>query len=311
MISMVLASAAIVAAVIIGSTGGQRPFGIANAATGGVSIKSFAFSPATISIKAGDTVKWTNDEDSVPHTVTSEQYPGFASPTLKPGESFSQQFDKAGAFTYLCLIHTRMRGVVLVGDATGAPSAAASPLPASPITLRLAGKEEVPAVTTVANGSFVATPSATSLKWGLQAYGVGLTMSHIHVGAAGANGPVVAFLFGPNAAGQNLVDVSGTITEANLVGPMLGKYGDFAAALAAGNLYVNVHSIANPGGEVRIQIPAQAPASTPAPVPPSTGSGSAQSDAGLSVSPAAGLIALGIAAMGLAGAMEMRRRRSR
>ena len=42
-------------------------------------------------------------------------------------------------------------------------------------------------------------------------------MAHIHQGSKGTNGPVVAFLFGPNPAGQNFFDVSGTIREGDLV----------------------------------------------------------------------------------------------
>jgi hypothetical protein len=98
-------------------------------------------------------------------------------------------------------------------------------------------------------------------------------MGHIHLGAAGTNGPIVAFLFGPDAGGQNQLNLSGTITEANFVGPMAGKkWSDFASAMAAGQLYVNFHTKANPGGEIRAQIPGTAGgAAAPAPSAPATG----------------------------------------
>jgi len=48
---------------------------------------------------------------------------------------------------------------------------------------------------------------------------------------------------------------SGTITAANIVGPMLGSsMADLIDAITAGNTYVNVHTVVNPGGEIRGQI---------------------------------------------------------
>ena len=261
-----LAALTVVVAAFAGA--GSAP-GAANAATTTtVNMKSFQFSPATVSIDVGDTVRWLNNEDSIPHTATSEAYPGFATPVITAGETASVVFDKAGAYPYFCLIHPGMRGVVLVVGAAGTPGARPAAVAQQAINLRLTGAEEVPAVNTPANGAFAATADANSVRFQLQAVGVGMTMAHIHQGAKGANGPVVAFLFGPNPAGQNAVDVSGTIREADLVGPLRGDMRGFQAALAAGNLYVNVHTVANAGGEVRAQIP---PA--PAPRPPSTGSG--------------------------------------
>ncbi|MBA4179515.1 MAG: hypothetical protein C0506_02905 [Anaerolinea sp.] len=236
----------------------------ASAATGGVSIKNFRFSPATITIKVGEQVRWINDEDTVPHTATAEKT-GFGSKTLRSGDSYlTEPFTAEGSYPYFCVIHPGMRGVVNVGAATGSPSAPLAALAPAPISVRLQGAQEVPAVTTVANGTFTATPGANSLTWAAQVYGTGFTAAHIHSGAAGTNGPVVAFLFGPDSAGQNQLNLSGTITEANLVGPMAGKWADFSRALASGQLYANFHTIANPGGEVRAQI-------TSVPGAPSTG----------------------------------------
>ncbi|WP_337134509.1 CHRD domain-containing protein, partial [Staphylococcus aureus] len=70
--------------------------------------------------------------------------------------------------------------------------------------------------------------------------------SHIHLAPAGANGPVVAFLYGPAAPGGGRSDgvlAEGTITAANLVGPLAGHpLSDLIAAMEAGNAYVNVHT---------------------------------------------------------------------
>ena len=87
-----------------------------------------------------------------------------------------------------------------------------------------------------------------------------VTQAHIHIGPAGANGPVVVFLFGlvPGGVTQNGVLAEGTITAANLIPrPAIGFDGTMAGLLSAmrsGNAYVNVHTVARPGGEIRAQI---------------------------------------------------------
>ncbi len=284
-----LAVVAGLAATFLGVFGAAVGPQEARAETRGVSLRSFAFSPATVNAKVGEAVRWINDEDAVPHTVTTEAAGGFNSGRLAPGDSFSRQFDTAGAYQYFCQIHPRMRGVVLVGDATGAPGTPFAALPSAPISTRMTGANENPAVTTPANGTFIATPGTDSLKWQMQAYGNGLLVAHIHSGAAGTNGPVVAFLYGPDA-GKNLVDVGGTLTVANLVGPMAGNWKAFSDALAAGTLYANAHTAANPGGEARGQIPASAAAT--APRPPATGTGLAVTSSSTSYLPVAVLATL-------------------
>lgn len=76
-----------------------------------VSIRNFAFNPAVVDISKGAKVTWTN-EDSAPHTVTSEG--SFDSGTLSKGQSFSYVFDKAGTFSYKCSVHPSMSGKVVV-----------------------------------------------------------------------------------------------------------------------------------------------------------------------------------------------------
>jgi hypothetical protein len=123
-------------------------------------------------------------------------------------------------------------------------------------TASLTGAAEVPPVTTSATGSFSATVTGNTMQFQLMASGTDLTMAHIHLGAAGANGPIVAWLFGP-VAGVNSINESGTIAASDLVGPLAGDFAGFLEALHTGQLYVNVHSVANPGGEVRGQIAIQ------------------------------------------------------
>ena len=84
----------------------------APAAATAVHIANFTFSPATITVKAGTTVTWTNDDD-IPHTVV-ETSGAFRSKVLDSGEHFSFTFVKAGEFHYFCSIHPHMTGIVIV-----------------------------------------------------------------------------------------------------------------------------------------------------------------------------------------------------
>jgi len=79
-----------------------------------VTIKDFAFGPATLTVSVGTTVTWTHD-DGAPHTVTTSKAPeAFGSGNLTKGDSFSQTFDTTGTYEYFCSIHPRMTGTVVV-----------------------------------------------------------------------------------------------------------------------------------------------------------------------------------------------------
>ncbi len=89
-----------------------------------VLIASYAFSPQSITVKAGTTVTWTNN-DSVPHNVVSASDAStgasttdtFASGNLTQGQTFSYTFDTAGTYYYECSIHASMatmHGTVVV-----------------------------------------------------------------------------------------------------------------------------------------------------------------------------------------------------
>jgi plastocyanin len=77
-----------------------------------VTIMNFAFSPATLTVKAGTKVTWTN-KDTVTHTVTADQG-AFNSGLLSPGNSFSFTFTQAGTFSYHCNIHHSMTATIVV-----------------------------------------------------------------------------------------------------------------------------------------------------------------------------------------------------
>ncbi|MDP3879985.1 MAG: CHRD domain-containing protein [Dehalococcoidales bacterium] len=126
-------------------------------------------------------------------------------------------------------------------------------------TATLTGSGEVPPVTTMASGEATFIPSAdgTQLTYTLTVSGTSdIIASHIHLAPAGANGPVVAGLFGGPLTGPfDGVLAQGTITAAELKGPLAGMPLDaLVAEIKAGNTYVNVHTSANPPGEIRGQI---------------------------------------------------------
>lgn len=77
-----------------------------------VTIDNFAFAPATLTVKAGGTVTWTN-RDEEPHTVAATDG-SFHSPGMGTGATFSHTFPTAGKFDYVCSIHPSMHGTVVV-----------------------------------------------------------------------------------------------------------------------------------------------------------------------------------------------------
>lgn len=88
--------------------------------------------------------------------------------------------------------------------------------------------------------------------------GVRIQQAHLHCALAGVNGPIVVFLAGLNAAGYNVdgkwisnVTLTDSSISNNLCGDTLSNLASF---MRAGMVYVNVHSVANPGGHIRGQV---------------------------------------------------------
>ena len=77
-----------------------------------VTIDNFSFSPATLPVTVGTTVKWTNGDD-VPHTIMSTDRT-FRSAVLDTEGSFSRRFETPGTYSYFCSIHPHMTGSVVV-----------------------------------------------------------------------------------------------------------------------------------------------------------------------------------------------------
>jgi amicyanin len=82
-----------------------------------VQIDEFTFAPQQVTVKAGTTVTWINDDD-VPHTVASSTK-AFKSKTLDTKDKFSFTFTTPGTYEYFCSLHPHMTGAVVVEAATG------------------------------------------------------------------------------------------------------------------------------------------------------------------------------------------------
>jgi len=130
----------------------------------------------------------------------------------------------------------------------------------------LSGAEEVaePPVETRARGQawFQLSPDGTELAYRVIVANIeNVTMAHIHLAPAGANGPVVAWLY-PSGPPPQLIPgryqgvlAEGTLTAGDLVGLLAGQALDaLVEEFTASNAYVNVHTSQFPAGEVRGQI---------------------------------------------------------
>jgi len=93
----------------------------APAADAKVQIDQYAFLPQRVTVKAGTTVTWTNDDDDS-HTVASNSKL-FKSKALDTGDKFSFTFTTPGTYAYICSVHPYMTGAVVVEAATGGNAA--------------------------------------------------------------------------------------------------------------------------------------------------------------------------------------------
>ncbi|MBK5275914.1 MAG: CHRD domain-containing protein [Desulfuromonadales bacterium] len=115
----------------------------------------------------------------------------------------------------------------------------------SDLSALLSGEQQVPPVITGASagGTVSVDPLTKIISGGIVTRGITGIVAHIHDGAVGVNGPVVIPLTGGPSVWN--VPANTVLTDAQL------------ARLLAGGLYYNVHSAANPGGEIRGQITQQ------------------------------------------------------
>jgi plastocyanin len=84
----------------------------AAAAGDAVTIQNFAFAPASLTVKAGATVTWTN-QDSPSHSVKWDDGTASSAP-LATGSTYTRTFATAGTYAYVCGIHASMHGTIVV-----------------------------------------------------------------------------------------------------------------------------------------------------------------------------------------------------
>ena len=98
-----------------GSTSASTSAPSSSSGGGGVQIKmqNIQFSPKDTTVKVGDKVTWTND-DNTDHNVTAESGADFKSKDFGNGATFSFTADKAGTIKYVCTIHPGMTGTLTV-----------------------------------------------------------------------------------------------------------------------------------------------------------------------------------------------------
>lgn len=157
---------------------------------------------------------------------------------------------------------------VLVAVATLLPGTLATADPANPqtFTTNLSAAEEVadPPVESNARGQavFHLSKDGTELRYRLIVANIeNVLQAHLHLAPAGENGPVVAWLY-PSGPPPELIPgrtqgvlATGTITAADLVGPLAGASLDqLVEAIVAGDIYANVHTQQFPAGEIRGQL---------------------------------------------------------
>lgn len=113
---------------------------------------------------------------------------------------------------------------------------------AEDVKVTLTGGAEVPAVSTQASGSGTITINDDkTVSGGVTTSGIEGTMAHIHMASRGKNGPVIIPLTKSGDQGW-AVPAGAKLTD------------DQYKAFMAGDLYVNVHSAAHKGGEIRGQL---------------------------------------------------------
>lgn len=150
----------------------------------------------------------------------------------------------------------------------------------------LSGDQEVPPVETDTTG--MAIVEFSELMFQVEVFdGIAVTEAHFHCAPEGQNGPIVAFLFGPADPPINVDGLlaEGVLTDDDIIptdgslpcGVIINDIASLVSAMEEGLIYVNVHTAAHPGGEVRGQLvmevqptPTPTPTAAPTPTPTST-----------------------------------------
>jgi plastocyanin len=103
-------------AIVLGIGSSSRtyaaPADAQSASETAVKIDNFSFSPATVTVPVGTTVRWTNRDD-IPHTVVSDDKT-FKSKALDTDDQFTYTFTKPGTYSYFCGLHPKMTAKIVV-----------------------------------------------------------------------------------------------------------------------------------------------------------------------------------------------------
>jgi hypothetical protein len=146
---------------------------------------------------------------------------------------------------------------------------AQSAAPIANVRAVLSGVQEVPAVISPTSGvvRLIFNEALSEIRYALAVRnGTAVTAAHLHCARAGANGPVVAFLYsGPTVNANGLLKL-GIITNADVNTQLcdstvtnvddieVNNVASLFQAAKDGLIYANVHTTANSGGEVRGQV---------------------------------------------------------
>ncbi|WP_337314122.1 cupredoxin domain-containing protein [Candidatus Aeolococcus gillhamiae] len=113
--ALILAVGAAGAVAACGSTASTGSSAPASGGANTITIKNFAFGPATLHVSTGTTVTWTNS-DSTTHTTAADKSAAqqWDSGNLTPNTSYAVTFAKPGTYSFHCTIHNYMTGTVVV-----------------------------------------------------------------------------------------------------------------------------------------------------------------------------------------------------
>ena len=103
-----------------------------------VAMNEYAFSPPSLEIYAGDTIRWTNTGE-IQHNTTSDGGAWKSDTLMDPGETFAFTFGAPGTYTYRCSLHANQgqRGTIVVraGLPSALPAAGQGTQPTAPVAL--------------------------------------------------------------------------------------------------------------------------------------------------------------------------------
>jgi amicyanin len=99
-----------------------------------VTMKTYAFHSAALTVSVGDTVTWTNQDQAGHNVVTTSGPATLHSPMLARGRSWSYTFRVAGTYAYYCSVHPDMRARIVVRPAAAPGSTAPAPASGGKVT---------------------------------------------------------------------------------------------------------------------------------------------------------------------------------